>query len=111
VGDQARRERIARNEVSYRSVNEAIESGRKDEGEDDAPRPYMCECGLLECNELVQLTVAEYEEVRSNPRRFFMVDGHETPDVEHVVERRGRYTIAEKENSEGRIAEENDPRS
>ena len=111
MGDQARRERIALNEVSYRSVNEAISGGRKDDGEGDPPRPYMCECGLLECNELVELTVAEYEEVRANPRRFFMVDGHDTPDVEHVVERRARYTIAEKTDSEGRIAQENDPRS
>jgi hypothetical protein len=112
VGDEARRERLARNEVSYRSVNEAIQTGRKDaDGGHDAPRPYMCECGLLECNELVELTVAEYEEVRANPRRFFMVDGHELPEVEHVVDRRGRYTIAEKNNGEGRIAEENDPRS
>jgi hypothetical protein len=112
VGDEARRERLARNEVSYRSVNEAIQAGRKDDdGGRDRPRPYMCECGLLECNELVELTVAEYEEVRANPRRFFMVDGHELPEVEHVIDRRARYTIAEKNNGEGRIAEENDPRS
>jgi hypothetical protein len=110
VGDRERQERIARNEVSYRAVNEAIESGRKGEPE-DAPRPYMCECGLLECNDLVELTVAEYEQVRANPRRFFMVDGHEIPEVEHVIERRPRYTVAEKENHEARIAETHDPRS
>jgi hypothetical protein len=105
-----REERIARNEVSYRQVNEAIEAGRVD-GADDEPRPYVCECGLLGCNALVELTVAEYETVRENPRRFFMVDGHEIPDVERVVERHDRYIVAEKENHEAQIAEESDPRS
>jgi hypothetical protein len=105
-----RGERIARNEVSYRRVNEAIETGRVDAA-DDRPRPYVCECGLLECNELVELTVAEYESIRRSPRRFFMVDGHEIPDVEQVVERHDRYIVAEKENHEAQIAEETDPRS
>jgi hypothetical protein len=110
VSPDPRKDRIARNETSYRDVNEAIGSGRAEAGEDE-PRPYMCECGLLECNELVELTLAEYEAVRANPRRFFVVDGHEIPDVEHVVERHERYTVAEKENHEARIAEESDPRS
>lgn len=104
-----RGDRIARNEASYRQVNEAIETGRT--GGDDTPRPYMCECGLLECNDLVELTVAEYEAVRAHPRRFFLVDGHELPDVEHVVERHERYVVVEKENHEAQIAEDTDPRS
>jgi hypothetical protein len=110
MGGDERPDRIARNEVAYRDVNEAIESGRAD-GADDTPRPYMCECGLLECNELVQLTVAEYEAVRAHPRRFFLVDGHEIPDVEHLIARHDRYTVVEKANDHAGIAEEGDPRS
>jgi hypothetical protein len=109
VGDEQRQDRIARNEVTYRDVNEAIEAGRH--GDDDQPRPYMCECGLLECNDLIELTVAEYEAVRAHPQRFFMVAGHEIPDVEHVVERHERYTVAEKLEIGARIAEETDPRA
>jgi hypothetical protein len=108
VGERG--DRIARNEATYRQVNEAIESGRAGAAGDE-PRPFMCECGLLECNELVELTAAEYEAVRSNGRRFFMVEGHEIPDVEHVVERHDRYVVAEKENHEAQIAEDTDPRS
>lgn len=109
MGDREHEDRIARNEVAYRAVNEAIEAGRTD-GSEDTPRPYMCECGLLECNDLVELTVAEYEDVRAHPKWFFMVDGHEMPDVEHVVERHDRYTVAEKEDNQAVIAERTDPR-
>jgi hypothetical protein len=108
--EDARGERIARNEAAYRDVNEAIEQGRS-AGEDDGPRPFVCECGQLGCNELVELTLAEYEAVRANPRRFFMVSGHEIPDVERVVDRHERYLVAEKTDHEGRVAEETDPRS
>jgi hypothetical protein len=110
VGDEQRQDRIARNEVTYRDVNEAIDAGRADRAS-DAPRPYMCECGLLECNDLVELTAGEYEAVRANPKRFFMVNGHEIPDVEHVVERHERYTVAEKDDLGAKVAAENDPRS
>jgi hypothetical protein len=110
VAGEQRQDRIARNETSYRQVNEAIEAGRADRG-DDPPRPYMCECGLLECNELVELTVAEYEAVRSHPARFFMKDGHEILDVEQVVERHERYIVAQKVERGDAIARETDPRS
>lgn len=110
MGGEQRQDRIARNETSYRQVNEAIEAGRAD-GREDQPRPYMCECGLLECNELLELTVPEYEAVRAHPARFFMKHGHEIPDVERVVERHERYIVAEKVELGKTIARETDPRS
>jgi hypothetical protein len=110
VAGEQRQDRIARNEATYRDVNEAIEAGRADAA-DDPPRPYMCECGLLECNVLVELTRAEYEAVRANPIRFFMVDGHEIPDVENIVERTDRFIVAEKVELGAKVAEERDPRS
>ena len=108
--DEARGERIARNESAYRQVNEAIEAGRADSA-DDAPRPFVCECGQLGCNQLVELTMREYEGVRANPRRFLMLAGHEIPDVESVVERHDRYIVAEKHAHEAAIVEATDPRS
>jgi len=110
VADDQRQDRIARNEATYRDVNEAIEHGRA-VGAEDPARPYMCECGLLECNVLVELTRAEYEAVRSHPAHFFMRDGHEIPDVEHVVERTDRFIVAEKKDVGAQVAEERDPRT
>src|SRR3954468_20134611 len=103
-----RGERIARNEAAYRDVNEAIRKGRTDQSE--TPRPFVCECGQLGCNQLVELTMREYEPVRANPRRFVMVAGHEIPDVEFVVERHDRFLVAEKHDHEAEIAEATDPR-
>jgi len=85
-------ERIARNEAAYREVNEAIRAGRADQAA-DAPRPFVCECGRLGCNELVELTLGEYEAVRANPRRFLMLPGHEIPEVEHVERHDGGLLV------------------
>ena len=106
---EERPQRIARNESAYRQVNEAIEAGRETR-DADVPRPFMCECGLLECNTLVELTLGEYEAVRADPHRFFMLDGHEIPDVESVVERHERFIVAEKHPESHAITEREDPR-
>ena len=104
-----RAERIARNEAAYRDVNEAIRAGRA--GQDASRlRAFVCECGQLGCNQLVELTLDEYEAVRAEPRRFFMLGGHEIPDLETVVERHERYIVAEKIGESAGVAEETDPR-
>ena len=69
------------------------------------------ECARLGCNALVRLTLAEYEHVRSDPRRFVMIDGHELPAVETVVETLRGCVIVEKRDKAGERAEASDPRS
>ena len=105
-----RGERIARNESAYREVNEAIEAGRRPRDGEDPPRAFLCECGQLGCNQLVELTVAEYEAVRSDARHFFMLDGHEIPDVETVIQRHENFIVAEKKPETAHVVEERDPR-
>jgi hypothetical protein len=104
-----RGERIARNEVAYRDVNEAIETGRTRAGRQSGA--FVCECGQLGCNQLVELTLEDYEAVRAHPRRFFMLEGHDIPDVEDVIEHHDGWIVAEKHPAQATIAEENDPRS
>ena len=38
------------------------------------------------CNERIAVDVGAYEKVRADPTLFFVLPGHELPDVEHVVE-------------------------
>ena len=102
--------RAAANEATIRDVNEGIERGQWP-GEEDSPVGFRCECARLGCNQLVELTVREYEGIRANPRRFVVVPGHEYPDVETVVEARRGYIIVEKLDQAGEVAEEHDPRS
>jgi hypothetical protein len=101
--------RMGADEAAIRDVNEGIERGQWP-GEEDAPVGFRCECARLGCNQLVELTVHEYEEIRSHPRRFVVVPGHELPGVETVVATRPGYVIVEKRDQAGGVAEQAHPR-
>jgi len=101
---------VALNQTIFRAGNEVLAQGA-DPARDELP--YICECAKEDCLEAVVLTRAQYEEVRAHPRRFVLLQGHETHGQEpmHVVEAFDRYLILEKEDGAGRIAEEQDPRT
>jgi predicted ThiF/HesA family dinucleotide-utilizing enzyme len=102
------RQRVAMNEATFRKVNEGMEAGQEPEG----MLAFLCECGRLGCNQLIELTRAEYEAVRSNARRFAIVDGHQIEEVEEVMERTERYIVVEKRGKpESEIVEHTDPRA
>jgi hypothetical protein len=99
-------ERHARNEATFRRINEAIDAGRQTR---DGFVGFVCECSQLGCNEVVELTLREYEEVRAHPRHFFVLRGHEGP-AEEVVDSRAHFLIVAKVGEAGEIAERTDPR-
>jgi predicted ThiF/HesA family dinucleotide-utilizing enzyme len=102
------RQRVAMNEATFRKVNEGMEVGQDPSG----LLTFVCECGRLGCSRLIQLTRAEYEAVRANPRRFAIIDGHEILEAEAIVERHDRYLVVEKGGDpEAEIVESTDPRS
>jgi hypothetical protein len=103
-------ERLSANESVFREINEGIERGQWP-GEEDSPISFRCECARLGCNELLELSVREYEHVRSNPRRFILLPGHERLDVEIVVERHHGYLVVEKLDRAGDQAADSDPRA
>ena len=102
--------RVARNESIAREVNEAIEHGRGP-ADVQAPVAFRCECGRFGCNKLIEVTMGEYERVRSHPRQFLVATGHEQPEFETVVQARETYSVVEKQDEAGREAEARDPRS
>jgi predicted ThiF/HesA family dinucleotide-utilizing enzyme len=105
--DAQGRQRVAMNEATFRKVNEGMEAGQDPAG----LLTFMCECGRLGCNQLLQLTRSEYEAIRGHSRRFAIIDGHEIPEVEEVVERSERYIVVEKRGRpESEIVEHTDPR-
>jgi hypothetical protein len=100
-------EKGAKNQALIREVNERIEKLA-----DDAAHPeFLCECADTNCVELIELSIAEYEEIRSSPVRFPVKLGHDYPEFERVVEERGHYAIVEKFGEAARIVEKLDPRS
>ena len=84
--------RIARNEAAFREINATLASqgGRARTG-------FVCECGDETCRRLIDLDPEEYRAVRSDPRHFFVVPGHEMLSTENVVTRHeDRYHVVEK---------------
>jgi hypothetical protein len=105
-----RDERIGKNEILLREVNERIEQVNL-RATEVRRFGFICECGDSTCAERVQLELKEYEAVRTDPRHFLTVPGHETPDLERVVERHERYQVVEKDKGEpADLAVETDPR-
>jgi hypothetical protein len=104
------KEGLAVNESVFREINEGIERGQWP-GEEDTRARFRCECARLGCNELVELSVREYEHVRAHGRRFIVVPGHERPEVEAVVEVGASYLVVEKCGQAGQTADATDPRS
>lgn len=103
-------ERLGANEAVFRQINEGIERGQWP-GEEDSPVSFRCECARLGCNDLIELSPREYEEVRSNARRFIVLPGHERLEVEVVVERLAGCLVVEKVAQAAERAVESDPRS
>jgi hypothetical protein len=105
--EHAARQRVAMNEATFRKVNEGMEAGQDGSG----LMSFVCECGRLHCTDLIRLSRAEYEQIRSHPRRFAIADGHEILEAEAIVARNERYLTVEKnEGAEAELAENTDPR-
>jgi hypothetical protein len=100
---------VAANEALAREVNEAIERGQWP-GEQEMRTAFRCECARADCNRLVEVTPADYEQVRAHSRRFIVFPGHERPDVETVVLATPDYVVVDKRDEAGAVAAETDPR-
>ena len=104
--------RIGQNENLFREVNERIEElGERFGVHETGMFRIVCECGYEQCAEPIDLPVVEYRAVREDPHRFFVVRGHEIPDVERVVLEREEYVVLEKlPGVPAEVAEEGAPR-
>jgi hypothetical protein len=103
-------ERVARNESTTREINEDIERAHQAAPTPDHVR-IVCECGRLECDRVLAITLAEYESVRADPRQFAVAHDHVKPDVEQVVAVVDRYAVvAKRQGTPAAVAIEEDPR-
>jgi hypothetical protein len=103
--DDPRKERRARNETSFRTVNEAIADGRP-VADAEKPAPFVCECGRLGCTKIVEVKPADYQSVREHPHRFVVAIGHDTPEIERVVAEAEGWAVVEKTGDAASIAED-----
>lgn len=91
-----RLELIARNESLFREGNERLGGLRASAGSRELSASFHCECGQETCTEWIWMSLNDYEAVRSQDDRFAVVPGHETPELERVVERNPRFLIVDK---------------
>jgi hypothetical protein len=94
VDERARR--IGANEALYRSVNEKIEALSAAFGAITETMSVVCECGDASCVEQIEVSIADYERIRSDPTQFIIRPGHEIPDVEEVVEMQDAFHVVKK---------------
>jgi hypothetical protein len=107
---EAREERLANNEIIFRTVNEGIQQlGFSHHGSND-DYEFICECAATGCLDKIELTPREYEHIRANGKHFLVVPGHENVEVEFIVETFAKYVIVEKDGHAGIVAEQADPR-
>ena len=105
---EQRYELQARNEALLRTVNDRIRA--LDQGaawaDADARFEFVCECGTPNgCDERVQMSLGEYERVRSQRDRFAVVPGHQADDIEQVVEGNDRFLIVDKRDAVEQLVE------
>jgi hypothetical protein len=106
----SREERMALNEAASREINEEIEQAHQG----DPPGRRMriaCECALKACDEVIEITMAEYQDVRSDPRQFAIVPEHFIGDIERIVFENERFAIvAKRAGTPADVVTETDPR-
>ena len=106
----ARARRIADNESRFREINERLRRDLRALPDDREPVAFVCECGRLDCAESVPLSLEEYETIRASSLDFFVVPGHQSPDVEDVVDINERYARVRKHPEAADRVRETDPR-
>jgi hypothetical protein len=105
----SREERMARNEVASREFNEEIEEAYQ--GEPSSNRlDIVCECALKMCDRSIDITMAEYRMVRSDPRQFAIVPEHLIGDIERIISQNERFALVSKqEGTPADVAIEENP--
>lgn len=88
-------ERVARNEQLFQVVNRHIEELEEKLGQRKT-FSILCECSKKHCLDAFDVDPTVYRRVRANPLLFFLMPGHEYPEVERVVERTPDYLVVEK---------------
>lgn len=98
-------ERLARNQVIFRQVNERFEefeAGRlADEG-----GTFICECSREDCTDLLGISRAEYDEVRRRQRLYVTKPRHEFDELERIVEGNERFQVVEKVGRAAAVVED-----
>jgi hypothetical protein len=93
----ARDERLAENQKLFRKANERFEERVEEYSRDGVAAPFLCECADESCLGRVDLTLAQYADIRRRPDRYVILPGHPTIEQEHVVDDKGDFQVVQKD--------------
>lgn len=98
--DESHAKKLGRNEMLFRQVNERLRELGESFSVVAERADFVCECADERCAQQIQLTLRDYERVRSDSRWFVIVRGHERPEVESVVwdVGEGLYVVQKRED-------------
>jgi recombinational DNA repair protein RecR len=103
--------RLGVNEGIFRTVNERIEELNDSFATVTDRFEIVCECADPGCVMQISITRAAYEQARADPTLFILAPGHESAEVERIVEERGAYHVVRKHPGlPEQVAKETDPR-
>jgi hypothetical protein len=104
--------RAAANESRFREINERIERANDGFAFAFSVEAWICECSNESCAERLQLSVEEYEGIRSDGARFLVAphEAHVWLEIEEVIAHCDRYWVVEKKGEAAERAERADPR-
>lgn len=86
---------MAQNEAASREANEDVDEMHRV----DPPGrriQIVCECALDGCGRVIAITLAEYRQVRGDPRQFAIVPEHSIEDIEQIVSENDRFALVVK---------------
>jgi hypothetical protein len=95
LGRASRADRIAQTERFFRAVNEEIAAN-----DGHGTTLFLCECGNPACSEGIELTAEALRHVHAENGLFFVLAGHEIPDVETVIDRHDGYLVVRRNTHE-----------
>jgi hypothetical protein len=107
----AREERLVRNELLFRELNETIDAVAHAQGSDAHVFEFVCECSNIDCTLSLPLTLEVYEDTRGAPDLFLVAPGHDLPEIEDVIREGEDFQVVRKRGGAAALAERHDPRS
>jgi hypothetical protein len=92
----SRETRREQNQMRFREANERLLDAVEDGGREPRRVPFLCECAADDCLGRVEVDVADWEAVASQPNHFLMLRGHQRSEGEEVMASVGEYEVARK---------------
>jgi hypothetical protein len=106
------KKRVVENEILFRDVNERLKGVSEGFGDVLPEFEIICECGDAVCTNRISMTLGDYEQLRASGTHFAVRHGHESLDIETIVEDHGGYLVVQKDAGRpAELARETDPRA